>query len=77
MKGNKVLLIMAAVLAVPGLIITLSGNLWGIALLLFCVSMVMVAMMRARSAAGYGNDDVGFNGLGGQGRQQSEVEKRK
>ena len=29
----------------------------------------------SRDAAGYGNDDVGFNGIAGTGRQQSEMEK--
>ena len=77
MKNSKMLMIPAALLAVPGLILTLSGNLWGIAMVLVAAALVLVAMMQARAAAGYGNDDVFFNGPGGQGRQQSEVEKRK
>ena len=77
MKINKILLILAAVALILGLYMLISGNLWGVVLFLAALGMGMVSMMRTRNAAGYGNDDVLFNGIGGTGRQQAEVEKKK
>ena len=75
MKGNKVLLILAALTVVGAFLMIANGNITGVLLFLIAACLGMVAMMRTRDAAGYGNDDVGFNGIAGTGRQQSEMEK--
>ena len=77
MKANKIMLILAGLSLIGGIVMIVSGMLSGVLLFLLSVGLGMVAMMRARNAAGYGNDDVFFNGIGGTGRQQSEVEKKK
>ena len=77
MKVNKILIILGILSVILGFFMIMKGNLVGMILFVLGVCLGMVAIMRTRDAAGYGNDDVGFNGLGGQGRQQSEVEKRK
>ena len=71
------MLILAGLSLIGGIVMIVSGMLSGVLLFLLSVGLGMVAMMRARNAAGYGNDDVFFNGIGGTGRQQSEVEKKK
>ena len=75
MKGNKVLLILAALAVIGAFLMIANGNLTGVLVFLIAACLGMVAMMRTRNAAGYGNDDAGFNGIAGTGRQQSEVEK--
>ena len=77
MKANKIMLVLAGLSLIGGIVMIVSGMLSGVLLFLLSVGLGMVAMMRARNAAGYGNDDVFFNGIGGTGRQQSEVEKKK
>ena len=77
MKANKIMLVLAGLSLIGGIVMIVSGMLSGVLLFLLSIGLGMVALMRARSAAGYGNDDVGFNGIGGTGRQQSEVEKKK
>ena len=77
MKANKIMLALAGLFLIVGFALIMSSNLWGAVLFVASVCLVMVAFMRMRDEAGYGNDDAGFNGIGGTGRQQSEVEKRK
>ena len=77
MKANEIMLVLAGLSLIGGIVMIVSGMLSGVLLFLLSVGLGMVALMRTRNAAGYGNDDVGFNGIGGTGRQQSEVEKRK
>ena len=77
MKVNKILLLLAALTLIIGFVLILKSNLWGMLLFVVACCLAMVAFMRMRDAAGYGNDDVFFNGVGGTGRQQTEVEKKK
>ena len=76
MKINKILLILAVATLIGSFAMIMNGKLFGIVLFLVGACFGVVALMRVRSAAGYENDDFGFNGIGGTGRQQSEVSKK-
>ena len=76
MKANKILLVLALLSLIVGFVLIMNSKLIGVVLFLVAVSLGIISLMRMRKAAGYGNDDVGFNGIGGTGRQQSEIEKK-
>lgn len=68
-----ILLGMLAVLA--GIVVLVLGSMWGIVLLLGGIGLTAVyyrTMMRGR---GYDPEQGTLNGLGGQGKQQSETVK--
>ena len=74
---KKYVWIAAAIAAlVGGFALILNGKLIGVLLLLAGFGIGVFYVMKARDAAGYTNDDVAFNGIGGTGRQQSEVAKK-
>ena len=76
MKVNKILIVIGILSVIFGFFMIMKGNLVGIVLFLVGASLGVVALMRVRSAAGYENDDFGFHGIGGTGRQQTEVSKK-
>lgn len=76
MKMGKIILILAIAALIGGFLLIMNGKLIGIVLLLAAFAVGVFSMMKARNAAGYDNDDVFFNGIGGTGRQQSEVSKK-
>ena len=76
MRIHNILVILAVVTVIGGIGLIMNGNLFGIVMFLVGASFGVVALMRIRSAAGYENDDFGFNGVGGTGRQQSEVNRK-
>ena len=59
-----------------GVIVMILGHMWALAVMgLGFVSMV-VGSVRMLRVGGYSPEGVFFNGLGGQGRQQSEAVKQ-
>ena len=76
MKTNKVILILAIAALIGGFVLIMNSKRIGVLLILAAFGIGAFSVMKARNAAGYGNDDVFFNGIGGTGRQQSEVSKK-
>ena len=76
MKMGKILLILAILAFIGGFLLIMNGKLAGVLLLLAAFAIGVFSLMKARSNAGYDNEDVFFNGVGGTGRQQSEVSKK-
>ena len=59
-----------------GVIMMITGNMWGLLLFFLgfaCIAAGSAMMMRT---GGYRAEGAFFNGLNGQGRQQSEVSKK-
>ena len=76
MKKNILIAVIAIAALIGGFALILNGKLIGVLLLLAAFAIGVFHVMKARNAAGYTNDDVGFNGIDGTGRQQSEVTKK-
>ena len=76
MKTGKIILILVIAAAIGGFALIVSGKLVGVVLLLAAFGIGVFSVMKARDAAGYENDDAFFNGIGGTGRQQSEVSRK-
>ncbi len=74
--SSKVFAILAIVCLIGGFALIMNGKLIGVLLILVAFGIGVFSMMKARDAAEYTNDDFGLNGIGGTGRQQSEVIKK-
>ena len=69
------LILLGAIGLVAGIVALILGSGWGVAVLLAGFAVLAVGIVRLLRIGGYRNEGAFFNGLGGQGRQQSEVSK--
>ena len=76
MKTNKLVLILAIAALIGGFVLIMNSKLIGVLRILAAFGVGAFYMIKMRKAAGYKSDDVFFNGIGGTGRQQSEVIKK-
>ena len=76
MKTNKLVLILAIAALIGGFVLIMNSKLIGVLLILAAFGVGAFYMIKKRKAAGYKSDDVFYNGIGGTGRQQSEVIKK-
>ncbi len=69
------MMLIGAICALAGVVLMIMGTMWGLALLLVGACLVIAHWARLFKGAGYQADAAPYNGLNGQGRQQSEATK--
>ena len=60
---------------VAGVVLMILGQMWALLLLLLGFGLIVAHWAKLFKGAGYRAEGAFFNGLQGQGRQQSEVSK--
>ena len=69
------MMLLGALCMLASVILMILGKLWAVLLLLVGACLVIAHWARLFKGAGYQADAAPYNGLSGQGRQQSEVIK--
>jgi hypothetical protein len=62
-------------MAGAGLIMIILGNLWAVLLMLAGLGAIIFGYSKLMGGSGYSPEQATCNGLNGEGKQQSEVEK--
>lgn len=69
------MMLIGVICALAGVVLMIMGTMWGLALLLAGMVLVISHWAKLYKGAGYQADVTPYNGVAGQGRQQSEATK--